>query len=125
MKKPLSLIKATEQVVAESGFRNIGLLASPNTIKSKLHRQLFKNHKVITLSRTGQDDTSSIIHSVIGGANDQLPVLLAQINELSNQGAEIVVLGCTELSVINHQAQFKNVIDPLDVICKKIMEHKV
>jgi len=101
------------------------LLGSPNTINSKLHAQLFSKHDVITLTPIGRSKTSSIIHGVIAGKKNQQFLLAGQIEELTSMGAETVILGCTELSVINHSFPLEHVIDPLDIICQKIMGHKV
>jgi len=103
----------------------LGILASPNTIKSRLHKRLFDKLEVLTLDTDGRQETSQIISSVIARTEDQANNLQLQINELMQNGAEKVVLGCTELSVINHTAKFANVIDPLDIISEKIMSDEV
>lgn len=108
-----------------SGTRKIGILASPNTIKSRLHSRLFNERDVITLNSSGIERTSQIIHGVIAGRGDLSEPLAAQINSLLLQGAEKVLLGCTELSVISHTEDFTDVIDPLDLAVEEIMKDNV
>lgn len=109
----------------KTGFRKIGLLASPKTIDSKIHTQLFNKREVIILNSEGRCKTRDLIQAVISGKKDQTPLLQDQINQLLLLGSEIVILGCTELSVLNHKTPLKNVIDPLNIICDKIMGHEV
>jgi aspartate racemase len=100
----------------------VGILASPQTIESKLHKQLF-NRDVLTLSKAEQQETSQVIHAVIGGdIENSSSVLRVQINKLLKKGAQKVVLGCTELSVLNEKHNFKKVIDPLNIVVERILK---
>ncbi len=122
LKQPVtSLIEETVHEVNKLEISKVGLLASPNTIRSKLHHQLFETNQVVVLSPREQDETSAIIHGVIAGNKDLATRLHKQVNTLLNQGAHRVLLGCTELSVINHAAALKGTIDPLDLITARIL----
>lgn len=119
----ISLIDTTTDVVIKDNISHIGIVASPNTIKSRLHKRLFDELSVLTLDTDGIQRTSQIISSVITRTENQTNNLESQISELIRNGAEKVLLGCTELSVINHTAKFRVVIDPLDIVVESIMEN--
>lgn len=118
-------MKVVEDAILKTNLNPIGILASPNTINSRLHANVFKHKTVLTLEPTGIQQTSRIIHNVIGGKNDLETPLEAQINALLQQGAQTVLLGCTELSVINQTRHFTHVIDPLEIVVDEIMKDTV
>ncbi len=94
--------------------KTVGLLASPTTIATNQYPG------VITLPKSGQKSTENIIRSVIGGASSQARALQGQINELRNLGADKVILGCTELSLIAADNHLQHVIDPVGLYVDSI-----
>lgn len=123
-KKPLSLIELTANKINESNHAKVGLLASPLSINSNLHRNHISNrHSIVTLDSSEQAITSEIIHKVLAG---KLPYkkLSAQIQQLKNLGSDHIVLGCTELSVLRKhlKSELYTIIDPLDLAADKLTQ---
>ncbi len=78
--------------------------------------------EVLTLDERGMSETSNIIHGVIAGKQNLAQKLENQIDSLLANGAQQVLLGCTELSVINHSERFRRTIDPLNIIVERILK---
>lgn len=118
--KFISLIDIASKYVLGLGIDRIGILATPNTINSKLHINLFNKLDVITLGIRSQKKTSMIINKLIVEDHPPTKELKRQLIKLKNLGAEKVLLGCTELSTINYKAKFDNVIDPFELAVEEI-----
>ena len=125
----LPLISLPEVTVAEAqrqGLTNVGLLASPTTIQTGLYHHIADRHKVtlITLDQHDQDITESIIRNVIAGQSNKREHARLEklISKLLANGAEKVILGCTELSVLGHDLSTKQTINPLQVTVDTVVD---
>lgn len=120
----VSLIQTTADFVKSQSFDSAGLLASPTSIRHGLFTK--KIPSLITLNTKEQAKTESIIRAVIaGGAEKQKEVLSDQIRKLKRQGAQKIILGCTELSVIDNKRFKHDIIDPIDLVAGKIVGGKL
>lgn len=119
----LSLIDSVSDVVAESGFNWIGLLASPVTIQSQLYARALERRGIgcITPATTELPALEQIIRRVIAmqhTAADQA-ALRRIAEQLTKQGAEALILGCTELPLACEGLQLDvPVFDCLDIYAK-------
>jgi aspartate racemase len=124
--RPLSLIDTTVESIVYQKLKKIGLLATPTTIKSSIYRDKLAGMGIDCLepSRIAQDRTETMIRETI--ANSPLELnsqkLLKDIDTLIGRGAEKVILGCTELSVIAQQNSTDKILDPLRLIAQKIYQ---
>lgn len=121
--KPHSLLEATARELTRLNCTKVGLLASPTSINEGLHaRYLPEGTQIITLDDQGRKETSEIIHTVIRG---ELPhhKLLELIGRLKRAGADHIILGCTELSLLKDHFvdEIKNIIDPVDLLVNEIV----
>lgn len=114
-----SLITLTAARTNSSGV--IGLLASPTTIDSDLYRNALSD-EVLTLPKHEQVRTEACIRSVIAGKPEK-QILNEQIAMLKNAGAEQIILGCTELSVLSAHNDDPQIIDPLNIVVDEIFNH--
>lgn len=117
----VSLIDVTSSKVKNLGIKKVGLLASPATIESKLYSSRLRNIEVVTLSKEDQTKTEHIIRSVIAGKIPDTEQLTKQVDKLKHKGAEKVILGCTELSILNDKSILKDVIDPVEEVIKVLL----
>lgn len=120
-----SLIEATLCAVKQSGCRAVGLLASPTTIRTKLYQSLLEREgiRVIVPNKAEEKTVETSIRSVIAG-NDPTsskPGLCNIVRHMKLQGAQSVILGCTELSVVFTDANDRSVIDPLTLVTSKLL----
>lgn len=72
------------------------------------------------LSRNDIDAVESLIRDCIAGNSTTEAELKVHIGRLIERGAERVILGCTELSVIGVNLPESQVIDPLKLVVEEI-----
>ena len=120
----ISLVQATVQAIKRSGARRIGLLASPTTVKSGLYEKPLSQIGRETILPTRSDINileQAIRHVIAGGPTKKVRGSIEQIvNRMIDEGADCVILGCTELSVIFSHVLDNRVVDPLEVVCEKL-----
>jgi len=100
----ISLIEVVADTVKAQGIKRIGLVASPTTIKTGLYAKALEKRGISCSLPTEaqQDELSDIIHNVIAGTASHVEAvkLEAIAHGLIDQGAEGIILGCTELPLV-------------------------
>lgn len=123
---PTSLISMITGEITRINIDHVGLLASPTSIKARLFETPFQKAGIaVTVpDRSSQEQIELCIRNIIAGqsADSQMPQALAVIQELKARGAQRIVLGCTELSVIFETYADNLIIDPLDLVIHEILK---
>lgn len=99
----LSIIETTMGEAKASGKTNIGLLATNATLAMGLYQKNIEGlgFKCINPDQLGQEKVMESIYSLKAGNIAQAESLMAeQVATLFQRGAEVIVLGCTEVPVI-------------------------
>ena len=124
----LHLIELTADNVVSEGpdTRNAGLLASRTVITAGLYRDAFQQRGIDLLHPSGllQDRLQSAIRQIKTGRHGppEREALAAAGQELVDQGAEVLIIACTELSVIAEGLQLKaRIIDASQVLAEAIV----
>jgi len=124
----LNMIQETVKFV-EVNYRNtkkVGLLATEGTVKSGIYDLYFNKQgiEVIKLDEDSQNSITDIIYGIKKGKKDiSLDCIYSVIDELKGKGAEVFILGCTELSVVNDMNKLKgNFVDALNVLAERSIE---
>lgn len=118
-----SLIEKTKDRVIVSGYTKVALFTSETTNRLKLYQNIFDTDhiEIISSTREQQDILTKVIKNVmqgIHGSNDT-KLLNKIIREYVNQGAQAVILGCTEFPLAINQTQTEvNLIDSVEVIAQ-------
>lgn len=99
---------------------NIGLLATDGTLKQGLYQRYAKDKRInwIIPDKTGQKKTMDLIYRIKKGQKQQNLKLKFEklLHSLKKKGAEYIILGCTELSLLKQSLNNKfNLIDPLEI----------
>ncbi|PID33052.1 hypothetical protein CR969_02795 [Candidatus Saccharibacteria bacterium] len=119
--KLISLIDNVKDYLAEAG-EDIGIVATPSTIDSKLYGDIAR----IEPDRRGLDNINQIIRGVIAGGElvipELLPALKSEIDKLKDEGADKVILGCSELSMFGERLDSQEVIDPIELMVCRLVE---
>lgn len=112
------LISMIETVKESVAGQKIGLVATPATISSGLYGE------AIAPDEAGVLKIEEIIRQVISGvpARDLAGGLQIEIEKLKNRGAEKVILGCSELSILGEFINLDYIIDPVTLIARKVIE---
>ena len=124
--KFVSMIDEVTKSVKRSHARKVGLLASPTTVDSGLYQAAFSRIGVEVIYPGSEDmeKVESIIRSVI--ANTDLGREREDIRGVANRlllkGAELIVLGCTELPIAYGRIDNEYVVSSIDALSKGLLK---
>ena len=126
--KFVSMIDGVCEVAASMSCSTVGLLATPFTLQSKLYEIPLRQAglEVLRPNDSKLPEIAEIIRSLIEGERPEnlRPRLTVLANELKTRGAEVLILGCTELPIIGIDTNLP-VVSSLDVLATKLIEmHK-
>jgi aspartate racemase len=100
----VSMIETVTNRVKNDGLRKVGLIATPTTIKMGLYERplLAEGIECLVPSSKEQSRLEAVIRTVIAGeAGSEETLVLREISQkLLRSGAESVIFGCTELSLL-------------------------
>ena len=120
------LINGVRETVAhlkEYGIQKVGIMATDGTIRSGIfHRELEKQGLIpLAPAQAAQADVMHLIfNNVKAGVPAQMDRFFAAAEDLRRQGAEAIVLGCTELSLIKRDHQIgAGFIDAMEVLARQ------
>ncbi len=103
----ISIIEETINDVKVRNIKKVGLLATSKTIEKKLFEIKLSSQNIQQLQPTNEEQKriSSIINELLQGtkSNDSKKFLLSTIHKLKQQGAEAIILGCTDLQLLLKQ----------------------
>jgi len=117
----LNMLKLTAQEIQKRSIREVGLLATDGTIQSGAYHTVLAEAgiAVVTPSTEKQASVMSVIYNGIKASNRDIDLtgFYSTIDELFEQGAEILILGCTELPVAFEIYHIdRPAIDPTEVL---------
>ncbi len=122
----LNIIEETVRYAVEniSGIKKLGILATKGTITAGAYQQMCEKYGIDWAVPTLADEQSlmNIIYNQVKAGKDiNINEFVRIINNMKADGCDAVVLGCTELSVINKDFALNrnDVIDSLEVLAKK------
>ena len=120
----VSMIEAVANDAASAGAHKVGLLGSPLTIQSGLYQDALaaRGIEVVTPDATDVNRLNNVIHEVVYGVDPpQLrPVLNEIAGKLEQNGADAILLGCTELPLVGVDGPF-TVLDSLDSLARAML----
>ena len=123
---------ATAEVLVHEGVRTVGLLGTAFTMEQDFYKgRLNENYGLNVLVPNEED--RQIVHKIIyqelclGKLQaDSKTEYLRIIDTLANQGAEAVILGCTEIGMLVNQGDTKvKLIDTTAIHAAKAVEYAI
>ncbi len=125
-----NIIEEAKKKVRDQGYKKVGLFASENTNKLKLYQNEFadSNIEVISPNTEQQKVLNRVIEHVMGGnqkAEDT--ILLKDIaRDYIKQGAEAIVMGCTEIPLAINQTQTDvKLFDTIEIIVRCAVDYSL
>ncbi len=122
----LNIIEETVRYAVENvpGIKKLGILATKGTITAGSYQQMCEKFCIDWAVPSLADEHSLmniIYNQVKAGKEININEFIRIINNMKADGCDAVVLGCTELSVINKDFALNrnDVIDSLEVLAKK------
>lgn len=125
----LHIADATAEVLVEKGIKTVGLLGTNFTMEQDFYKGRLTEDHGLTVLIPNQADRN-IVHNVIykelclGNAlADSKAEYLRIIESLADQGAEAVILGCTEIGMlVEHNDTDIPLLDTTYIHAKKAVE---
>lgn len=100
----IDIREAVARKLEKLGVERVGLLATTPTIEKRLYHDYLEENgfKVVTPSSPGQGRLQELIESLtVGVIPDNANLAVATlVSELTGKGAEAILYGCTELSLL-------------------------
>jgi aspartate racemase len=117
----LHMIRETAETLRRQGRRCVGLLATDGTVQSGVYGKAFEEAGIEMLcpDAAGQQAVMDVIYKGIKAGNMQIDLTGFEkaMDDLLARGAEVLVLGCTELPVAFQEfAIDRPNIDPTHVL---------
>ena len=119
----LNVLEETAKHVAAAGIYKVGLLATTGTVQGKFFHDALARHQVEALELDAENQAR--LMDLIYGIKKSQPVDASLTENLADllytQGAQGVILGCTELNVV---AQNHKYIDALEILATAALTYK-
>jgi aspartate racemase len=116
-------IRSTAVLLRDAGVRRVGLMATDGTVQSGIFRSQIEEFgmELVLPSAEGQRGVMTLIYDQVkAGLKPDLELFNSIRDELRHNGAQAVVLGCTELSLLKRDYDLGGgVLDVLDVLAKE------
>jgi len=116
-------IEETAACLKAQGIKTAGIMATSGTIESKLFQKAFEKSGIHTVipDQTMQEAVMNIIYDQIKAGKPVNRTQFSQISEyLRQKGAEKLLLGCTELSLIRRDCCLaEDYLDVMEVLARK------
>ncbi len=124
----LSLIKEVAKKVVEKNHKKVGLLTSESTKHHQLYVTELAQHQVesIETNEAEQAALNNVILQVMGGKNTDIETeqIKKIIGRMVGDGAESVILGCTEIPLAISQADTDvMVFDSTKILAEAALEY--
>jgi aspartate racemase len=117
------ITKETARYLRANGVLSAGLMATEGTVNSRLFQMELEKLgiKTVLLSRHKQDFVTEVIYENIkAGKPPNMHKFYAVYDELKGLGAEVIILGCTELSLIKREQKIgSGFIDAMEVLARR------
>lgn len=123
----LHMPEETAKAAAAEGYGAAGLLATDGTVRAGIYRRAFEKHgvRLVEPDEEGQRAVMSLIYDGIKAGRQEfyVDVVLRALKRLQDGGAEVFVLGCTELPLAFKQYGIAYAsLDPAEVVARRAVE---
>lgn len=119
----IHVIRATAELLKNAGVRRVGLMATDGTVQSGIFQRQVEEQgmELVLPTPEGQQGVMRLIYDQVkAGIRPDMELFAAIRSELRRNGAEVIVLGCTELSLLKKEQDLGDgILDVLDVLAKE------
>ena len=116
-------IRATAQLLRDGGVKKVGLMATDGTVQSGIFQRQVEElgMELVLPSPDAQKGVMALIYDQIkAGVKPDMDLFASIRDDLRRSGAEAVVLGCTELSLLKKEQELgSGILDALEVLAKE------
>ena len=99
----LNMIELTCKTLKSKAIKKVGLLATEGTVNSGIYQNVLEKHNIdfILPDLSGQKEITDLIYKGVKAGNKDYDIcgVKAVLDGMIKSGAEVLILGCTELPV--------------------------
>lgn len=122
----INIIDEVARYLKQEGITRVGLMATDGTIQSGLFQQALQDAQ-IELVVPGEERQADVMHLIYKNVKATRPVEMNRFREVSKElrdkGAQVIILGCTELSMIRRDEVIgEGYLDAMQVLAKAAVE---
>ncbi|MCX4304375.1 MAG: amino acid racemase [Acetatifactor sp.] len=119
----INAIEETAACLREHQISRAGILATDGTIESGLFQEKFREYGIEAVI-PGEESQTKVMHliyrNVKAGREVEIPLFEQVSRELFRGGAQVILLGCTELSLIKRDYPLRSgYLDVMEVLARK------
>ncbi len=123
----INMIKVTAERIVNKGYKKAGIIATDGTVKADMYGKTLRDLgiEVVYPSEERQKDVMDIIYNQVKqGEKGDKKQFLSVVKELRDKGCDVIVLACTELSVLyqNHDFNGDFYVDAMDELTKACID---
>lgn len=122
----INAVKETVRYLRSRKIERVGILATDGTIKSGLFQNALRDQKIesIVPDENGQRKVMDIIYREIkAGRHVDMETFVSVSGDLRQNGAEVILLACTELSLLKRDRQIGNgYLDVMEILSAKAVK---
>lgn len=122
----VNAISETAKYLKERGYRQVGIMATDGTIKTGVFSQELEKWEIQSVVPE-EKEQKMVMELIYGGVKSGKAIDMEAFETISeslfDKGAEVILLGCTELSIIKKNNSLKaDYLDVLEVLAKTCVE---
>lgn len=117
----IHMVKETVSCLKENNIKQVGILATSGTVQTGLFQSECEKEGIIAVipSPHGQEQVMHLIYqNMKAGRPPEMERFTEVADELFDKGCEVLVLGCTELSLLKRGRELSNCLDALEVLAR-------
>lgn len=119
----IHVIRKTAELLKQAGIQRVGLMATDGTVQSGIFQQRIEElgMEIVLPDAEGQRGVMALIYDQVkAGLSPDMDLFKTIRDQLHSRGADVVILGCTELSLLKKSCDLGDgVLDVLDVLAKE------
>ncbi|MFA6255526.1 MAG: amino acid racemase [Patescibacteria group bacterium] len=112
-------------------IKNVGILATSGSLKKNIYQNYFKDVEINAILPSAKEQEELVMNALYGSGgikagnkNFSKKKLMIITEKLIKQGAEAIILGCTEISLVLKQKEFDvPLIDPMEITANAVIEY--
>ena len=119
----INMVEETAAYLNSEGIRKAGIMATDGTVRSGLFQKAFLKYGIEPVLPS-EDRQKDVMHIIYQNVKANLPVEMHRFQrveeELKANGAEAIILGCTELSLVKRDEVIGHgFLDAMEVLARK------
>lgn len=119
----INAIEETADYLKNCGIIKVGIMATDGTIESGIFQDVLKQQGIEVIIPSGENQRKVmylIYENVKAGKKLELSVFEEVSKELTEKGVEVILLGCTELSLLKRDYKLESIcLDVMEILARK------